>query len=219
MASLETKRLLQRAIELAQAGYRDDARPLLKQVVLQDPSLALAWLWLAAISSDDQERIGALQRVLALDPTNSRAKEALEALGVVEGQMPMGENPAVATPVPVPTIEPKPSGPLLSMTELAIIGIVVLAAIMLVGSLVVIDNVVNRPTDTPTVTNTATRTITPTPSDTPTPLPTATPLPPRPTLPPPISATPTVTPGPTNTRSPITLPTASPTPQSEIFGG
>lgn len=219
MASSETMRLLQRAIELAQAGYRDDARPMLKQVLLQDPNLPLAWLWLAAVSSDEQERIGALQRVLALDPTNERAKEALESLGVVEGEMPVGENPAIATPAPILDVDPSPPTPFLSMTELAIIGVVVVVALLLVGSLVVVDRVINAPTDTPTVTRTPSATITPTPSNTPTPSATYTPLPPRPTLPPAISPTPSNTPRPTNTRSPITIPTPTVTPRSDIFGG
>lgn len=229
MASAETNRLLERAIELAQAGRYDDARPLLKEVLVQDPSLPLAWLWLAAVSTDDQERIGALQRVLALDPTNERAREALESLGVVEGELPVGENPAIGTPAPMAASpESKPSSPFLSTLELIIIGVVLVIAVLLVGSVFVVSEVLNQPTETPTATNTATVTATVTPSITPTPSQTFTPLPPRPTLPPLVSPTPTNTAAPTNTPVPIELPptatpiqfpTTSPTPRSEIFGG
>ncbi|PJF44496.1 MAG: hypothetical protein CUN55_03720 [Phototrophicales bacterium] len=218
MPSSETTRLLRKAIELAQSGHRDDARPLLRQVLVQDPSLPLAWLWLAAVSSDEQERISALQRVLALDPNNTQARQALEALGVVEAQIPADESFVPSSSENVSEV-PSAHQPLLSVAELTVLGIAVFVAILLIGSMFAVNRIINAPTDTPTATNTATVTLTPTPSDTPTPRPTNTPLPPRPTLPPLISPTPTFTPPPTNTRSPIIIYTPTIEMRSEIFGG
>lgn len=236
MASDQNRRL-QRAIELAQNEQFEAARAILKELVLQNPRLPLAWMWLAAVSSDEQERINALQRVLALDPGNQRARTALEALGVVEGNIDSDTDPrsapeqpneqGLSTAIQQNNISPPlESGQWLSMTELAIVGVALLIAIFLIGSVVFYREVVNAPTETPTATQTFTPSATFTALPTNTPLPTRTPLPTQPSLPPPL--TPTIDPGPPPTNTPRPSFTPRPTAtairffseeDARVFGG
>lgn len=241
--STDINHRLQRAIELAQAGKLDDARPLLKQVVLERPDLPLAWMWLAAVSSNEQERISALQRVLALEPNNQRAKSALQSLGVVEGNVDevnkeqLFSNDSISEDEsnklaafdgdyapPPPAISPRF---LLTAQEWVIVGAMLLIAVFALGSVVFYENVINAPTATPTATNTLTPSATFTPRPTNTPRPTRTPVP-QFTLPPAATATntrelPTLTPRPTFTPIPTSTPNAFELSQLEtqrrVWGG
>lgn len=71
---------LKAAIELAQQGQRDAARGLLLRVVESDPQQELAWMWLAVVSTDRDERLKYLERTLAINPTNERALSAYTKL-------------------------------------------------------------------------------------------------------------------------------------------
>jgi hypothetical protein len=71
---------LQDAITLAQSGQRTEARRLLEQVVELDPGQSVAWMWLATISTNREERIAFLERALTIDPENSTAQEAYTQL-------------------------------------------------------------------------------------------------------------------------------------------
>src|SRR5687767_4874782 len=73
---------LKRAIELAQSGQRDEARPLLRAYVEQYPDVEAAWLWLAAVAENRNERIRALQQVIRINPGNQQSRTALEQMGV-----------------------------------------------------------------------------------------------------------------------------------------
>ncbi len=68
---------LRLGIEAAQAGQYNTARKYLQAVVEQEPSRLPALLWLAFIASTPQESIAWLERVLAIDPQNERAKAGL----------------------------------------------------------------------------------------------------------------------------------------------
>ncbi len=67
--------LLKAGIELAKTGSREEARKLLLKVVDSEPANETAWLWLASISEYPEELLGFLQKVLAINPINSRAIE------------------------------------------------------------------------------------------------------------------------------------------------
>ncbi len=67
---------LQQAIALAQAGQHAEARDLLQDIVAADPRQTLAWMWLASVAPDQEERVRCLARVLALEPGNRPAQQA-----------------------------------------------------------------------------------------------------------------------------------------------
>lgn len=79
MAS-EIQDQLKAAIQLAQQGQRDAARGLLLRVVESDPKQEAAWMWLAVVSTNRDERLQYLERTLALNPSNERALSAYTKL-------------------------------------------------------------------------------------------------------------------------------------------
>lgn len=80
MGSSEIKAKLQEAISLAQAGQLAEARSLLNEIVKADPKQELAWMWLATVSTNRQERIQYLERALALNPKNPTSQQAYSRL-------------------------------------------------------------------------------------------------------------------------------------------
>lgn len=80
MRRAEITERLQQAIALAQAGQLSEARRLLEEVVAADPRQALAWMWLATVARDRDERVRCLTRVLALEPDNRAAQDAYQQL-------------------------------------------------------------------------------------------------------------------------------------------
>jgi predicted Zn-dependent protease len=80
MRPSELKAKLQEAITLAQAGQRTEARRLLNEVVEADPTQELAWMWLASVSTDREERIQFLERALTLNPDNPTTQQAYAQL-------------------------------------------------------------------------------------------------------------------------------------------
>ncbi|GAB4573099.1 MAG: hypothetical protein Kow0077_14430 [Anaerolineae bacterium] len=77
----ELQALLQRGIELARTGKRDEARLLFEQVIQGDQYNEQAWLWMAAVARSTAERREALEIVLEINPDNQQAREALNRLG------------------------------------------------------------------------------------------------------------------------------------------
>ncbi len=71
---------LQAGIEAARSGDRAKARRLLEQVIEVDDSNELAWIWLASGVNTVRERRECLERVLQINPNNTRAREALSRL-------------------------------------------------------------------------------------------------------------------------------------------
>lgn len=67
--------ILKRGIEAAQNGDRESARKLLSQASAIDPNSEDAWMWLASISEYPEELLAFLDRVLNINPDNSRAVE------------------------------------------------------------------------------------------------------------------------------------------------
>ena len=67
---------LQQAIALIWDGKADQARPILQQVVAADPTQETAWLWLATIAGNNEERLYYLEQSLALNPNNPTAQAA-----------------------------------------------------------------------------------------------------------------------------------------------
>jgi CheY-like chemotaxis protein len=71
----DADRVLKRGVSAAQSGDRDLARKLLTQVVALDPDCEDAWMWLASISDYPEELLAFLNRVLNINPENTRAAE------------------------------------------------------------------------------------------------------------------------------------------------
>ena len=71
---------LQDAIIAARAGQREEAQTLLQEIVAEDPTNVDAWVWLGGVEVDPAAQYRALERAVALDPQNQRAKQGLEWL-------------------------------------------------------------------------------------------------------------------------------------------
>ncbi len=85
MSDLETVDLVKQGIELARAGNKTQARPLLRQAVEQDPENETAWMWLASVAETPHDALTYLERVLAIYPENARARAAAHAARLKAG--------------------------------------------------------------------------------------------------------------------------------------
>ncbi|MBI5959252.1 MAG: hypothetical protein HY866_10985 [Chloroflexi bacterium] len=232
MRASVVKAQLQEAIALAQANQRSEARRLLNEIVQVDPAQEIAWMWLATISTDRDERIGHLERALALNPNNPTTRQAYEQ---ITGQP---YQPEVAAEVETETspAQAKPWWQSLTQdTSLPTTNILILMGLAAVGVVIILIAVNARgggsdnkpgatiqfimPTFTPSPVYSPTITLTPFPSPTEGPSPTSvwsvgiptwTPIPSR-TIPPSNTPLPTLTPIPTRTD------TFTPLPPTETF--
>src|SRR5512147_836938 len=73
-------RYFQEAVQAARSGDRATAYQLIRQVLLDNPNFAPAWLWMSGLVDDVRQQRDCLERVLALDPANTQAREGLELL-------------------------------------------------------------------------------------------------------------------------------------------
>lgn len=206
----DLQRKLNEGVEAAKAGNRALARRLLEEVVEQDARNEVAWIWLATLATGASEKREHLRRVLAINPQNKLAREALSRLG----DEPVQERrPGVNfTPTMQETVrrtdalagQPRRGNSPLIFVFAALALLLAGVGIILFGS-----GVLNptEPTPTETIFIAAEVTdsdFTPEPSNTPVPQPTTTPVPidqitrSAPTLPP----TPTETITPTLTPTP-----------------
>lgn len=126
---------IQRAIELAQGGQRDQAVALLREVLSVDPANAIAWKWLAYLSPDANEALTAAYRVMDLLPGDPWARQSLPALQAHALQAASAASPRPVRSVPA---QPKRSAPrvsplpalILMVTVVACLGIAVAAALI-----------------------------------------------------------------------------------------
>ncbi|RMG77299.1 MAG: hypothetical protein D6711_01890, partial [Chloroflexi bacterium] len=77
---LEHRAMLQQALDAAKLGDREHAIDMIKEVLAEDEENAHAWLLLARITDNLDEKRIALANVLQIDPVNVKAKELLEKL-------------------------------------------------------------------------------------------------------------------------------------------
>lgn len=68
---------LNEAIAAARAGRREDAARMLRDVVVDEPSNADAWIWLAGVTPDLDEQRRSLDRALDIAPDNRRAQQGM----------------------------------------------------------------------------------------------------------------------------------------------
>jgi twitching motility two-component system response regulator PilG len=69
--------LLRQALTATQAGDRPKARALLQEATKLEPRNEAAWRWLAGLADSPVDAVAALERVVALNPNNDKAKAAL----------------------------------------------------------------------------------------------------------------------------------------------
>jgi Tfp pilus assembly protein PilF len=72
--------LLQLAINAAQAGNKDSARVMFRQVLNEDPRNERAMMWLAKLAESRAERREWLTRVLQVNPRQQSARDALRRM-------------------------------------------------------------------------------------------------------------------------------------------
>lgn len=80
MSTNRHRQLLQEATEAARSGDNGKARRLLDELLKEDDGNVRAWMLLYRVGENADDKRRALHRVVELDPTNVRAKEALERL-------------------------------------------------------------------------------------------------------------------------------------------
>lgn len=102
--------LLQKGIAAFQAGEREKARALLEQYVDIEPDDEQGWYYLAAVENDPGIRKRHLERVLAINPFNAKAREVLDRIKAREESLGGGEpapTPAAARKEKIRAIDPE----------------------------------------------------------------------------------------------------------------
>jgi CheY-like chemotaxis protein len=77
--------LLRKAVEAAKTGNKQRANSLFKAVTELEPKCELAWQWLASVAATPAEAVNALEKVLALNAANERARAALQTARLQAG--------------------------------------------------------------------------------------------------------------------------------------
>lgn len=111
--------LLQEAIVTIQSGDRAAGQRLLIAVLKVDPFNESALLWLATTSNDSAWRRECFERVLAINPNNTAAQQALatqETPPPPSSVEPSAE-PVIAPPLPQTEISPSPSDKLQALSK------------------------------------------------------------------------------------------------------
>lgn len=98
------------AIVAAREGRRDEARARLFRVVESDGRNERAWLWLSGMLDDPSDVRICLENVLALNPTNARARQGLEwihaRLGLPQVVIPPAPNGALEREIDPAALSP-----------------------------------------------------------------------------------------------------------------
>ena len=71
---------LHQAIKAIKTGDKAAGKRLLRQFIETDPNDEIAWMWLAVAVEDSQQKVQCLQRVLEINPDNSKAQLGLSQL-------------------------------------------------------------------------------------------------------------------------------------------
>ena len=108
MGSDQAQQLRQQGIAAAKAGQKDQARALFQQALKLEPNSEVAWLWMASLAMDRQERLFCLKKLLTINPGSEAGRQAVEALGIpVEkliAEIAPPPQPEPAAPVSAPPV-------------------------------------------------------------------------------------------------------------------
>ena len=110
----DTDLLLQSGIAAVRSGDKREGARLLAQVVRKEPQSEDAWFWLAAATDQPAEAAACLRRVLAINPNNGRARQALNMLDTGQGQAAFNTGPLEPGPNPDMGNRPLSTGDLIS---------------------------------------------------------------------------------------------------------
>src|SRR5512145_2458027 len=77
---MSSAEVLQRAIQAARAGSREQARDLLIDLVETDPKNEMAWMWLSGLVDSLEDKIIACENVLTINPSNEKVRLYLTQL-------------------------------------------------------------------------------------------------------------------------------------------
>jgi ketosteroid isomerase-like protein len=84
--------LLKRGIAAFKSGQNTEARMLFEQALKQDQRNEKAWLWMSCVVETDEDRRACLEKVLAINPSNTAAIRGLEYVGAGERKAVSAEN-------------------------------------------------------------------------------------------------------------------------------
>lgn len=101
----DVKGMVDSAVTALKAGKKSEARTTLTQAVDLDPQNEQAWLYLSALVPSLEEQEICLENVLTINPSNERAKKALNIVLEKQGKPPRSAAPATAPP-PAPAAPP-----------------------------------------------------------------------------------------------------------------
>jgi thioredoxin-like negative regulator of GroEL len=85
MPETQPNTLFEQAMAAIKAGQEDQAQDILMQVVCADPLNEQAWFWLAGVVTDMKQTIQCLEKVLALNPDNTPARDWLALARLEQG--------------------------------------------------------------------------------------------------------------------------------------
>jgi len=91
--------ILQQAITAIKSGDKSGGQRLLAQLLKAEPRNENAWLWMSAAVGDDAQRRFCLEKVLAINPANAAAQQALSRLGSPPAPKEAAPEPVDAAPV------------------------------------------------------------------------------------------------------------------------
>ena len=77
--------LLREGIAAAQAGDKARTRLLLREATQLEPRNELAWLWMAGAAETAQDSVASLEKVLEINPSNTRARDGLKMARLQSG--------------------------------------------------------------------------------------------------------------------------------------
>lgn len=132
----DQQRKLQAGIDAARNGDRATARRLLEDVIRTDPDNELAWIWLASSVTAFSERRDALERVLEINPNNTRAREALGQLLGQPSAQPPGQRASPARSAARPAATPAEAQGRQNISLLAIAGVMLLGFGIVIAGLI-----------------------------------------------------------------------------------
>lgn len=81
MANADIQKLIQQGVEAARAGNKAKARELFQKATEADMNNERAWLWLATVTDDPQQKRIHIENVLHINPDNERAQQMLLQMG------------------------------------------------------------------------------------------------------------------------------------------
>ncbi|MCA9911742.1 MAG: hypothetical protein KC496_00270, partial [Anaerolineae bacterium] len=74
--------MIRAGVEAYKKGNKPEARALLERAIEIDDRNEMAWLWLSAVVSTQEDQRVCLENVLVINPDNDRARQGLRSLGV-----------------------------------------------------------------------------------------------------------------------------------------